>query len=182
MKEPIEPRKPSRGKLDYGDKTILDRFSYPDGKEEVVLYADSEYLFDDGVFEFRCEECEDKGCEECESWNHVNSDHISLCSMTLQDIIDKIPEGYSPSDVKMTLGSSLCSMGPSPDDHVFIRFVYRRPIDLQAEIKKYEKAQKRYEQKMVEYQKAKKEYDEWKHAQDIAEAQAKLDELKRKEV
>jgi hypothetical protein len=60
--------------------------------------------------------------------------------------------------------------------------VYRKPVDLQAEIKKYEKAQNRYEQKMVEYQKAKKEYDEWKHAQDITEAQAKLDELKRKEV
>lgn len=178
MKEPREPRRPDIGKLDRGDKTKLDEYYYPDGKEEVTLYADSDFLFDDGVFDYRCEECLDEGCEECESWNHVDPDHVSLDSMTLQDIIDKIPEGYSPSDVKMKFGASLCSMGPSPEDNVFVEFVYRKPIDLQAEIDRYSKAQERYEKKMVEYEKAKKEYDEWKHAQDIAEAQAKLDELK----
>lgn len=180
MKEPQKPYGPDRGKLDWNDKTRLDEISYPDGKEEVVLYSDSDYLFDDDVFDYRCEECEDKGCEECEGWNKVDTDHISLENMTLQDIIDKLPKGYSPSDIKMKFGSSLNSMGPSPDDHIFVRFVYRKPIDLQAEIKKYTKANKRYEKKMAEYEKAKKEYDQWKHEQDIAEAQAKLDELKGK--
>ena len=178
MKKPREPNSPNRGKLDYHDDTILDKYYHGDGKEEVVLYSDFNYLFDD-EFDFRCKWCEDKGCEECESWN-VSNDRIRIETLTLQDIIDKLPKGFASSDVKMKFGHELSCMGPSPRDNVCIEFVYRKSIDLQAELDKYTKEKERYKKEIAEYKAAKKKYDEWKRDQEIAEAQAKLDELKGK--
>lgn len=177
MDKPKKPNIPDRGKLDLFDDTKLSIW-YTDGKEDVTIYRDSDFLFDD--FDFRCPECNDEGCEECESESWNDKDHKSIKSITLQDIIDKIPKGLSPSDIKIKFGASYSDMGPSPRDNVWVEFYYRAPIDLQSELDKYAKERERYKLEMDEYKIAKKKFDQWKLKQDIAEMQAKLDELKEK--
>ena len=178
MKKPVKPNRPDTGKLDWNDQTKLNEHYHEDGKEQVVLYSDSQRLVDHCDYDDWCDECNNEGCEECQ----VNSkDHVSIESLTLQDIIDKIPEGYTPSDVKMSLGMQLNQMGISNTDCFWINFVYRAPVSLQEELDKYAKEQERYDKGMVKYKEAKKKYDKWKQDQDIVEMQAKIDKMKAKQ-
>lgn len=177
MEKPTKPNLPDTGKLDWNDKTKLNRHYHEDGKESVILYSDSKRLVDYCDYDDYCDECDNEGCEECQ----VNSDgHVSIEGLTLQDIIDKLPEGYNPSDVKMSLGIQLCQMGIQTSDCFWINFVYRTPVNLQAELDKYAKEKERYKREKAEYKIAKKKYNKWKRDKNIAETQAKLDKMKAK--
>lgn len=171
MEKPIKPDNPNCGKLDWQDHSKLDRFSNPDGKEKIVFYSDWESMREDDYdCDESCDYCDGEGCEECEK--SEKAEPIGL--LTLQDIINKLPNGFTPGDVKVEFGYSANCMAY---EDTWIRFSYRQEVDLQVELDKYAKEKERYEKEMVGYKRANKEYKAWKRAQAIAEAKAKLEAL-----
>jgi hypothetical protein len=181
MEKPKEPRLPDYGKLDFIDHTKLGH-RYEKG-EEIVIYSDSCRLLPDEEYEDEwCEECENEGCEECETNSDETNDHTSITSMSLQDLIDKIPEGLTPKDIKIDFDVNISQMGISYSDCAWINFFYYKPVDLEAELKRYEKEKLRFKKEKAEYKKRLKEWKEYQREQDIKMHEAAIRTLKERKV
>ncbi len=118
---------------------------------------------------FRCWECEDEGCEECEDL----PDNDSIDGMTLQDILDKIPEGITPKDV--VINHSMRARYASVE--ITLSFSYQPILDFKTQKKLYDADMKVYNKKWEAHLKEKEKYDNWVKEQEKEKLRARLEEL-----
>jgi hypothetical protein len=126
------------------------------------------------------EECEDALEDKEEMEDFQNKDQpalpkLDLSKVTLQTLLDLLPEGVSPSDVKIRLHID-------DDSHQYtkhgISFYYKKKFP--ADPEGFKKAQAKYKECEAAYDKKRAEYDEWKASQEVAQKQKEIRELKEK--
>ncbi len=156
---------------------------YQERIEDVVLYSHYEkYRYDDDkqYCEFCDEELGYKGNGEyedcnCEDAQDNKSEFPKLSEITLQTILDMLPEGVKPSDVKISTSLDVGSM--SIDGHE-VTFSYKKKFE--ADPEGFKAAMKQYEENYQAYLVEKQKYDEWKASQEVAQKQKEIRELKEK--
>lgn len=127
-----------------------------------------------------CGYCGEENCHEtCEEaiadlGEPENPQYPHINDMTLQSLIDMIPEGMSPSDIKFKINIDASDM--AYEGHS-VSFYYKKPLPDRSE--EYQKAYDEYTLKLNEYTKKLNEYNEWKKQQDILDLEKKLAELKK---
>ncbi|KKN66626.1 hypothetical protein LCGC14_0469610 [marine sediment metagenome] len=122
---------------------------------------------------YLCSECEDEGCEECET----DKEQKLLSGMSLQDLINMLPDGVELWDTSLSL---------KVDDWggvVYGEFSlsYTKKLDTDHQITEYNKAVAEYTARFDKYMKEKIKYDKWEKGQKIAEIKAELAKLESQE-
>ena len=151
--------------VDYhsGKVNGLSKYKTEDLAREVI---NTRNLEGDG---FKCYECEDSGCEECKDLPEPEV----INGMTLQALLDRMPEGISPKDVTIGFGADCGAF----DADFILSFSYRPILDLATQKKLYDADLKVYNKKWKAHLKEKKKYDAWNKAQKKKKLQAQLRKL-----
>lgn len=149
--------------------------------KEIILYEHSDSLGP-------CYYCGDEDCggtceealeEKAEADAYRDKDQppipkVDLSKMTLQDLIDLLPEGVKASDVKIRLSID-------DDSHQYtnhgVSFYYKKKFPADPEGLKA--AKKKYAECEAAYQEKRAEYDEWLKQQEIQRLEEKLSILKK---
>ena len=128
-----------------------------------------------------CDYCDNESCHnECEKaieylGEKDTSNTIPLEEMTLQKLLDILPEGIKPCDVKISIDVDVSDMayeGHSVD------FYYEKPLPDRTE--EWEKVKADYDAAYSKYQKELEKYNEWFKQKEIKELEEKLNQLKGK--
>lgn len=146
--------------------------------EEATLYSHYEkyYNEDQGIY---CEFCDkeldvDEDCD-CEDALDEKSEFPKLSQVTLQTILDLLPKGVKPSDVKISIDLDLGGMGVNGQS---VSFTYSKTF--KADPKGFKAASEQYEKNYQAYLVEKEKYDEWKRQEEIKELEVKLAKAKNK--
>jgi len=100
---------------------------------------------------------------------------INLEDMDLQKVIDLIPEGVSPKDIKMRIDLDSGDMGYYG---YAVEFYYEKTLPDESEQYKTDKAA--YDAERAEYLKKFEEYQTWEKYQEILKLEQQINELKKK--
>lgn len=158
--------------------------NYQARTEDVTIYSHYEKYRNDDDRQY-CEYCdeelgygddgyEDCDCEDAKDARSHRGDHPKLTQVTLQTILDLLPEGVKPSDVKISLGLDTGDMGIYGYE---VSFTYRKTFE--ADPEGFKAAQERYEKNYQAYLVEKQKYDEWKRQEEVKQLEEKLAKLKR---
>lgn len=98
----------------------------------------------------------------------------SLEDITLQSILDNLPEGITASDVKISLNIDCSDMAVEGAE---IIFYYKKHLPARPELFKQERAI--YDAEYAEYEKKQAAYEEWQKQQQVKELEEKLARLKK---
>lgn len=150
--------------------------------EDVTIYSHYEKYRNDDDVQY-CEYCdeelgygddgyEDCDCEDAKDAKKGNFPKIS--KLTLQSILDMLPEGVKPSDVKISLSLDTGDMGIYGHE---VNFTYSKTFE--ADPEGFKAAQKKYEENYQAYLVEKQKYDDWVRQQEIQKLEEKLAKLKR---
>lgn len=152
--------------------------------KDEIIYSYYEKYCDDNDRQY-CEYCEycdeelgyaeNSGYEDCncQEANDNKSVFPKLSEITFQSILDMIPEGIKPSDVKISISLD------SGDMNIYgqkITFSYKKIFE--ADPEGFKAAQKQYEENYQAYLVEKQKYDKWKRQEEIKELENKLFKLK----
>lgn len=149
--------------------------------EDVELYSHYEkYSYDED--RKYCEYCDeelvygDDGWEDCDCKDaqESKSPHPKISKMTLQSLLDLLPEGVKPSDVKMFIKFDSGDMGVYGHS---VHFVYEKTFP--DNLEQFEKDSKQYEENWQAYLVEKAKYDAWVNQQEIQRLEEKLATLKK---
>lgn len=175
MKEPFMNHMFPKAYMEPWERNFLPR------TEDVTIYSCYEKFTDER--EMYCEYCDKKlgfddnddieGCD-CKDARDKNSGFPKLSQITLQSILDMLPEGVKPSDVKISIGLDVGAMGV--DGHE-ITFYYKKTFE--ADPEGFKAAQKQYEENYKLYLVEREKYDEWKKQQEIKKLEETLANLKK---
>lgn len=138
-----------------------------DEDRQYCEYCDEELGYDDGEY-LPCD-CPDAKDEQKDRGNFP-----SLSKITLQTILDMLPEGVKPSDVSISMYIDTGSMSINGQE---LSFTYKKTF--KADPEGFKAAQERYEKNYQVYLAEKRKYDEWVKAQEIQALEAKLAKLKK---
>jgi hypothetical protein len=138
-----------------------------DDDRQYCEYCDEELGYKDG-------ELQDCDCEDALDEKDTRGNHPKLSQVTLQSILDMLPEGVKPSDVKVSLSLDTGDMGIYGQE---VTFSYSKTFE--ADPEGFKAAQERYEKNYQAYLVEKQKYDEWVHQQEIQALEEKLAKLKR---
>lgn len=139
---------------------------YKDRTEDVTIYS----YFETWMEDQGCRNCGEEDCQgECED----NEPRIPLKEMDLQKIIDLLPSGVKPSDVKMKMSTD---SGDYPAGH-YITFYYSKFFP--ADSKAYKKDKAKYDAAYAEYKEKQSIYDTYIRQREIKELEEKLAKLKK---
>lgn len=152
--------------------------------EDVTLYSHYEKFRGDSDRQY-CEYCdeelgygddgwEDCDCEDAKEARSDRGNHPKLTKVTLQSILDMLPEGVEPSDVNISISLDLGDMGIYGHE---VTFSYKKTFE--ADPEGFKAAQKQYEENYQAYLLEKQKYDEWKRLQEVKELEEKLSKLKK---
>jgi hypothetical protein len=144
-----------------------DKDFYLNRKKIVEIFSFYQKASFDGDVDY-CNICDSEECS-CEI--------KKIDDVSLQKIIDLVPNGVSLSDVKMEMEMDVGAM--SVDGHS-VTFYYLKK--LKPNKSGYDKAKKEYDLRRAEYLEEKAKYDEWKLNDDIKKAEKKLLKLKSKSI
>lgn len=97
---------------------------------------------------------------------------VDIRKINLQWLLDKLPEGVTPKQVKISFGYNASSM--SYDDH-YVGFYYEKKIP--ACKKEYKLALKKYEAELAQYEKDLVIYNDWLKAEKIKQLKSQLNQL-----
>ena len=139
--------------------------------ENVIILMDKQKHWDDPSH--FCPECDDEGCKECELEYQKAIDGLSL-----QDIINMLPNDISPKDAKISFGADdfngvVCAT---------FSLMAERKLSKEKQkeqIKKYNDAVAKYDKKFDKYLEKKRKYDKWAKKQEILKLKEKLSDLER---
>lgn len=144
-------------------------WNYRDRTEDITIYT----YFLSFMEDYRCSYCDEENCHgECED-DEPKTPKIQLDQMDLQKIIDLLPAGIKPSDVKMKMSTD---SGDYPTGH-YITFYYTKFFS--ADPKRYKKDKAKYDAAYSEYEQKKIAYDEYVKQQEIKELEQRLSRLKK---
>lgn len=118
---------------------------------------------------------EDDGWDDGEKKPEKPKKDIS--KVDLAWLLTQIPEGISPSQIKIEFGYNANCM--AYEDH-YVKFYYEETIPARKE--EYKAAKKKYEEENAQYEKDLAEYKLFLHNKEIEETEQKLARLKGKEV
>lgn len=152
-------------------------WDYKEETKDITLYQYCQIEDDD--FEY-CLFCEEEGCRgQCKqaAWNvgykrQPSTPNIDLSEMTLQGLLDLLPQGVEAKDVRILIGADDWSGVP----YTKISFVYKKHFPADMEQFKIDKAI--YDQKYAAYEIKRAEYEVWKKEQEIAKKEEELNKLK----
>lgn len=156
------------------------KHDYEQQTEEVDIYVGIVPLWDD---EFSYREDEDKDDEdEQEDYlkftgyrnRHPILKNPPIEEMSLQKLIDLVPDNVKLSDIKFSINSKYSDTGPSPSpsDTQYIRFYYLKTFP--PNLEQYEKDLDAFNKEYSEYEKKKLEYDMWEKEQELVKKQKEL--------
>lgn len=117
---------------------------------------------------------EDCDCEDAKDERDHRGNFPKLSQITLQSILDMLPEGVKPSDVRISINLDLGDMGIYGQE---VNFTYRKTFE--ADPEGFKAAQERYEKNYQAYLVEKQKYDEWKRQEEVKQLEEKLAKLKR---
>ena len=149
--------------------------------ENVTVYSYYEKHRNDDDSQY-CEYCDEElGCDEngeyedcnCEDAQDEKSGFPKLSQVTLQSILDMLPEGVKPADVNMSINLDTGDMGVYGQE---VTFSYKKAIKDDPE--GFELAKKKYEENYKAYLVEKQKYDTWAKEQQVKELEDKLTKLK----
>lgn len=157
---------------------------YSKRTEDVVLYSHYEKYRGDDDRQF-CEYCDeelaygDDGWQDCDCQDAKDArshrgDHPKLKKITLQSILDMLPEGVKPSDVNISISLDTGDMGIYGHE---VTFSYKKTFE--ADPEGFKAAQKQYEENYQAYLLERQKYDEWKRLKEVKELEEKLAKLKK---
>lgn len=151
--------------------------------EDVTLYGYYEKYRNDDARQY-CEYCDEElgyssdtddyeecGCEDAQDGK---TGFPKLSQVTLQSIIDMLPEGVKPSDVKISISLDTGDMGIYGQE---VTFSYKKTFE--ADPEGFKAAQERYEKNYQAYLVEKQKYDQWVNEQEIKRLEEKLAKMKR---
>jgi hypothetical protein len=162
---------------------------YEKRTKDIVIYTHYQTLG-------HCRYCDNDNCggkcEEAVKNNYVSNDEeryynnlfyrreqpkipkIDIDAMTLQKVLDMLPEGIKPSDVKIEVGVSSGDMGYYG---YYLQFYYTKTFP--ADMEQYKKDKAIYDKAWKEYLKKDKEYQAWLKQKEVEELKSKLKKLKK---
>lgn len=157
--------------------------NYEARTEDVVLYGYYEKFRSDDDRQY-CEYCDEElsynsdtdeyeDCD-CEDAQDEKSAHPKLSQITLQSILDMLPEGVKPSDVKISISLDTGDMGVYGHE---LSFTYKKTFE--ADPEGFKAAQEQYEKNYQAYLVEKQKYDDWKKQQEIKALEEKIAALKK---
>jgi hypothetical protein len=135
---------------------------------EYCEYCDEELGYDENDELMNCD------CEDAKDEQDYRGNHPKLSQITLQTILDKLPEGVKPSDVKISLHLDTGDMGIYGHE---VTFSYKKTFE--ADPEGFAAAQKQYEENYQAYLVEREKYDEWKRQEQVKELEEKLAKLKK---
>lgn len=147
-------------------------------KEEYYTKVERKYIY-------QCSE----SLREDDDWDDEDEDEDTpklpqkpITEVDLGWLLQQVPEGVTPSQIKIEFGYNASSM--SYDDH-YVNFYYEIVGKLDKKsynqaLKFYEEDMKRYEKEIKQYEKDKAEGEAKAKAEEIKELEEKLKELKGK--
>lgn len=154
--------------------------------EEVAIYRHYEKFRSEDDSQY-CEFCDEElgydaendelldcDCEDAKDAQEGRGNFPKLSQMTLQSILDLLPEGVKPSDVKIAISLDTGDMGIYGHE---VTFSYKKTFE--ADPEGFKVAQKQYEENYQAYLLEKQKYDEWKRLQEVKELEEKLVKLKK---
>lgn len=150
--------------------------------EDVTIYSHYEKYRNDDDRQY-CEYCDEElGCDkngeyedcDCADAKDGKSNFPRLSQVTLQSVLDMLPKGVKPSDVKMSLNLDTGDMGIYGYE---VTFSYKKTFAGDPE--GFKAAQKQYEKNYQAYLVEKKKYDEWQKQQEIQALENKLAKMKK---
>jgi hypothetical protein len=149
--------------------------------EDVTIYSYYEKDRKDDDEQY-CEYCDeelgygDNGYEDCDCVDAKDdkSEFPKLSQITLQTILDMLPEGIKPSDVKISISLDTGDMGVYGQE---VNFSYKKTFEGDPE--GFKAAQKQYEESYQAYLVEKQKYDDWKRQEEIKKLEEKIAKLKK---
>lgn len=152
--------------------------------EDVVLYSHYEKMRSDDDRQY-CEYCDEElgygddgwencDCEDAKDEQDDRGNFPNLSKITLQTILDLLPDGVKPSDVRISINLDTGDMGIYGHE---VTFSYKKTFE--ADPEGFKAAQKQYEENYQAYLLEKQKYDEWKRQQEVKELEEKLAKLKK---
>jgi mannose-1-phosphate guanylyltransferase len=150
MKQPLNPFPPSH-------------YEYDEKVERKYIYSYSQNLDED----YDPDEDDKDYKDDDKTWNVKDISAIDLAWL-----ISQIPEGVTPSQIKIEFGYNASSM--SYEDH-YVRFYYE--VTIPARKEEYKAAQKKYKKDLEQYEKEMFVYEANCLAKEIEETKAKLARL-----
>lgn len=158
--------------------------NYQARTEDVAIYTHYEKYHNDHDKQY-CEYCDEElgydnngwvacDCEDAQDEREHRGNHPRIAEITLQTILDRLPEGVKPSDVKISLSLDLGDMGIYGHE---VSFTYKKTFE--ADPEGFKAAQERYEKNYQAYLAEKQKYDEWKRQEEVKQLEEKLAKLKR---
>jgi len=158
--------------------------NYEARTEDVVLYGYYEKYRNDDDKQY-CEYCDEElgykdgeyldcDCVDAKDDREGTPSFPKLSQITLQSILDMLPEGVKPSDVKISISLDTGDMGIYGQE---LTFSYKKTFE--ADPEGFKAAQKQYEENYQAYLVEKQKYDEWKRQEEIKALEEKIAALKK---
>jgi len=130
--------------------------------DEIDIYADRIWLMDD-----------DREDEYYDGNERMKKPAVRFGhELTLQHLLDLIPEGVSPKDIHVHWDT------PRMLEHFDVKFVYYKPADMEARKAAYKKAMDKHKKKLEKYREDEKKYNELNRAKKIKDLELELKSLK----
>ncbi len=161
--KPYEPQEPDRA--NYIGRGAI---------EKKPIYSDFEILRED-VSEDDGEFWEGHGYEEEEI---PKVPEIRMRSLTLQDLLDKLPPGAEPKDIVFDLSY------PRYVDYIWVSFNHRErnleteEASYKRDLETYQKNLLKYQDDLAKYQKDLADFQKWEKEHQVKELEEKLAKLK----
>jgi len=142
-------------------------FSY---YKKFTNYDECQYCGREECCGSECEEYEENDPEILKIWENRKKNS----EITLQDIINRVPEGVLLSDVKFSLNIDVDSMSVNGAEFNFY-YAKEFPDDPEG----FKKAEEEYDKNYQTYLVEKAKYDQWVKEQEIKALEEKLEKLKK---
>lgn len=151
--------------------------------ENVVLFSHYERVCDERYHGEACDVCGRQECimGECEDYDENDPEILEIWenrkkaqNMTLQDLINSLPEGVTPDQVKFSLSIDVGAMSVNGAE---ISFFHSKQFEDDPE--GFKKAQDHYNECYRLYEIERAKYDKWLKEKEIKELEEKLSNLKK---
>jgi hypothetical protein len=168
-------------KRPYMNRFPVHEWDYEEKDISAVIYSYYEKTPRDDEFEYEDEDEELDENDEEDTWIH-NKDteeknsirKLKLEDINLQMLIDNLPEGVQPSDVKISMYIDCSDMAV---EGTKLSFHYHKHLPARPEL--YKRDKEAFDKEYAEFQEKLAAYEKWEKEQQIKELEDKLSNLKK---
>jgi hypothetical protein len=168
-------------KRPYMNRFPPHEWNYQEKDVEATIYSCYERTPRDDGYDDEEEEYEDE--EENEEYRSIHSRDgqeknairkLPLDQITLQSLIDNLPSGITPADVKISMSIDVSAFAV---EGTTLNIYYKKHLPARPELYKQEKAA--YDKEYAEYEIKLKAFEEWERRQEVKKLEEKLAKLKK---